>query len=48
MPKTSNINRLLTDVISQEGLTGVYVGVQAQSTDSVSVYGGNNHRAAAN
>lgn len=39
MPKTSNINRLLTDFISKAGLTRVYVGVQAQSTDSVSVYG---------
>ncbi|XP_013869695.1 collectin-10 [Austrofundulus limnaeus] len=34
MPKTSNINRLLADFISQAGLTRVYVGVQAQSTDS--------------
>lgn len=33
MPKTSNINSLMADYISQAGLTGVFIGVQAQSTD---------------
>ncbi|KAM4568235.1 collectin-10 [Fundulus diaphanus] len=34
MPKTSNINRLMADYISQAGLTRVYVGVQAQNKDT--------------
>lgn len=38
MPKTNNINRLMTDYISQAGLTRVYVGVQAQSIDTVSLW----------
>lgn len=33
MPKTSNINGLMAEYISQAGLTGVYIGVQAQSMD---------------
>ncbi|XP_015804574.1 collectin-10 [Nothobranchius furzeri] len=33
MPKTSSLNSLLLDYISQAGLTGVYVGVQVQSKD---------------
>uniref|UniRef100_A0A8C6KYZ7 Collectin subfamily member 10 n=1 Tax=Nothobranchius furzeri TaxID=105023 RepID=A0A8C6KYZ7_NOTFU len=37
MPKTSSLNSLLLDYISQAGLTGVYVGVQVQSKDLVSV-----------
>lgn len=36
MPKTSNTNRLMADYVSQAGLTTVYIGVQAQSKDSVS------------
>lgn len=43
MPKTSDINRLLAEYVSQAGLTRVYVGVQAQSTDTVS--GGQQSRA---
>ncbi|XP_034553999.1 collectin-10 [Notolabrus celidotus] len=34
MPKTSNINGLMADYISKAGLTGVYIGVQAQSVDT--------------
>ncbi|XP_017265392.1 collectin-10 [Kryptolebias marmoratus] len=34
MPKTSTINRLMADYISQTGLARVYVGVQAQGRDS--------------
>ncbi|XP_030606366.1 collectin-10 [Archocentrus centrarchus] len=30
MPKTSNINRLMADYVSQAGLTRVYIGVQPQ------------------
>lgn len=36
MPKTSNTNRLMADYVSQAGLTKVYIGVQAQSKDTVS------------
>lgn len=36
MPKTSNTNRLMADYISQAGLTRAYIGVQAQSKDTVS------------
>uniref|UniRef100_A0A3P8T8D3 C-type lectin domain-containing protein n=1 Tax=Amphiprion percula TaxID=161767 RepID=A0A3P8T8D3_AMPPE len=32
MPKTSNTNRLMAEYVLQAGLTGVYIGVQAQST----------------
>lgn len=38
MPKTSNTNRLMADYVSQAGLTRVYIGVQANSEDTVSVY----------
>lgn len=38
MPKTSNSNRLVADYVSQAGLTKVYIGVQAQSKDMVSVH----------
>lgn len=38
MPKTSHTNQLLAEYISQAGLTGVYIGVQAQIRDSVSVF----------
>ncbi|XP_008295922.1 collectin-10-like [Stegastes partitus] len=34
MPKTSNTNRLMAEYVSQTGLTGVYIGVQAQSKDT--------------
>ncbi|CAJ1061810.1 collectin-10-like [Xyrichtys novacula] len=34
MPKTSNTNRLMADYVSQAGLTGVYIGVQAQNMDT--------------
>ncbi|XP_038131829.1 collectin-10 isoform X1 [Cyprinodon tularosa] len=34
MPKTSDINRLMTGYITQAGLTRVYVGLQAQSKDT--------------
>ncbi|XP_059194282.1 collectin-10 isoform X2 [Centropristis striata] len=34
MPKTTNTNRLMADYVNQAGLTRVYVGVQAQSTDT--------------
>lgn len=37
MPKTNHTNQLLAEYISQSGLTRVYIGVQAQSRDSVSV-----------
>lgn len=36
MPKTSNTNLLMADYVSQAGLTRVYIGVQAQSKDTVS------------
>lgn len=36
MPKTINSNRLMADYVSQAGLTRVYIGVQAQSKDTVS------------
>lgn len=38
MPKTSNTNRLMADYVSQAGLTRVYIGVQANSKDTVSVH----------
>ncbi|XP_040901112.1 collectin-10 isoform X2 [Toxotes jaculatrix] len=34
MPKTTNTNRLMADYVSWAGLTRVYIGVQAQSTDT--------------
>lgn len=37
MPKTSHTNQLLAEYVSQAGPTRVYIGVQAQSRDSVSV-----------
>lgn len=37
MPKTSHINQLLAEYVRQAGLTRVYIGVQAQSRDSVSI-----------
>lgn len=36
MPKTTNTNRLMADYVSQAGLTRVFIGVQAQSRDTVS------------
>lgn len=36
MPKTSNTNQLMADYVGEAGLTRVYVGVQAQSKDTVS------------
>lgn len=35
MPKTSNTNRLMAEYVLQAGLTGVYIGVQAQTKDTV-------------
>lgn len=37
MPRTRDTNQLLAEYVTQAGLTGVYIGVQAQSRDSVSV-----------
>uniref|UniRef100_A0A8C2X307 Collectin subfamily member 10 n=1 Tax=Cyclopterus lumpus TaxID=8103 RepID=A0A8C2X307_CYCLU len=37
MPKTSNTNHLMADYVSQAGLTRAYIGVLAQSKDTVSV-----------
>lgn len=37
MPKTNHTNQLLAQYVTQAGLKGVYIGVQAQSTDRVSV-----------
>lgn len=37
MPKTGHTNQLLAEYASQAGLSRVYIGVQAQSRDSVSV-----------
>lgn len=36
MPKTSHANQLMAEYISQAGLAQVFIGVQAQSGDSVS------------
>ncbi|KAM4632920.1 collectin-10 isoform 2-T2 [Polymixia lowei] len=33
MPKTSDTNRLIADYVSHAGLTGVYIGLQAQGKD---------------
>lgn len=38
MPRTSHTNQLLAEYISHAGLKRVYIGVQAQSRDSVSVH----------
>lgn len=38
MPKTSNTNHLMADYVSQAGLTRVYIGVQAQSKETVSFH----------
>lgn len=37
MPKTSHANQLMAEYVSQAGLARVFIGVQAQSSDSVSV-----------
>lgn len=37
MPKTSQANQLMAEYVSQAGLARVFIGVQAQSRDSVSV-----------
>lgn len=37
MPKSNHTNQLLAEYISQAGLTRAYIGVQAQSSHSVSV-----------
>lgn len=39
MPRSSHTNQLLAEYVSQAGLTGAYIGVQAQCSDSVSVSG---------
>lgn len=44
MPKTSHANQLMAEYIRQTGLTRVYIGVQAQSRDSVSVHTHTNAR----
>uniref|UniRef100_A0A3P9DHM9 Collectin subfamily member 10 n=1 Tax=Maylandia zebra TaxID=106582 RepID=A0A3P9DHM9_9CICH len=36
MPKSTNINRLMADYVSQAGLTRVYIGVQTQTKGMVS------------
>ncbi len=36
MPKTRDTNLLMAEYVSQAGLTRVYIGVQAQSKDTVS------------
>lgn len=38
MPKSTNINRLMADYVSQAGLTRVYIGVQTQTKGMVSVF----------
>lgn len=37
MPKTNHTNQLMAEYVSQAGLARVFIGVQAQSRDSVSV-----------
>lgn len=36
MPKSTSINRLMADYVSQAGLTRVYIGVQTQTKGMVS------------